>query len=419
VQSMNNLKQIGTAMHNHRSAMRRFPADITDEDGKPLLSWRVKILPYVEQKPLYDALHLDEPWNSPHNMRLLGSMPDVYRAPRADPPKGGTTYLGVAGKDGVFSDPRGTRIRDITDGTSNTIAVVQVADSRAVPWTKPQDFEYDEDDPIAGLVNPWDMQFHAAMCDGSVHALHEGLDPQVLKALFTRSGGEIANGEEIRDPQRYPRRSYNEKPAKRPTSEPVSPHGAASPDGMPGTMPAPHDQPSGGVADPSLGSVVRLRSLAMTAPEGWVRERPTPRITQGLNFTPDAEFRLPRAGDDETDGHLTVSTVGGNMAMNVDRWKNQFAKQGREFSQEQLDVGGVPVVVVDISGTVVMMGEPHVGTDGGIPNMRMLGAIIPGRGRSHFVKARGLKDTMAKHQQPFRQFIESLQPAEEIETAEN
>ncbi|NQT36541.1 MAG: DUF1559 domain-containing protein [Planctomycetes bacterium] len=220
VQSMNNLKQIGTAMHNHRSAMRRFPADITDEDGKPLLSWRVKILPYLEQQALYEEFHLDEPWNSPHNMQLLGSTPQIYRAPRADLPKGGTTYLGMAGKDAVFSDPQGTRMEDIHDGTSMTIAVVQAADSKAVPWTKPADFEYDEDNPIAGLVNSWDIQFNALMCDASVHAIREAIHPRVLKALFTRGGGEPVDWEEIRDPQRYPRRGYDEKPAKRPDSRP-------------------------------------------------------------------------------------------------------------------------------------------------------------------------------------------------------
>ncbi len=198
-------------------------------------------------------------------------------------------------------------------------------------------------------------------------------------------------------------------------SEPISPHGSASPHGMPGAMFPAHGRPSGGVADPGLGPIVRLGSLAMVEPEGWVRERPTPRIIQGQDFTPDAEFRLPRAGEDEIDGHLTVSTLRGGVARNVDRWRDQFAEQGREFSQEELDVGGVSVVVVDISGTLVMMGGPHGGTGGGIPNMRMLGAIIPGQTVSHFVKARGQKDTIAKHEQSFRRFIESLKPAEDIE----
>ncbi len=220
VRSKNNLKQIALAMHNHHAVTQRFPANITDEDGKPLLSWRVKILPYLEQKPLYDALHLDEPWNSPHNMQLLGRIPDVYRSQRADLPKGGTTYLGMAGKDGVFSDPQGTRIEDIRDGSSMTIAVVQAADSKIVPWTKPEDFEYDEDNPIAGLVNSWDIQFNAAMCDGSVHAIREAISPRVLKALCTRGGGEPVDWEEFRGSGRYPRRGYDDKPAGRPAYRP-------------------------------------------------------------------------------------------------------------------------------------------------------------------------------------------------------
>ena len=69
---VNNMKQIGLALHNSHDAQGGFPAPaITSKDGKPLLSWRVKILPYIEEKKLYEDFHLDEPWNSPHNLTLL------------------------------------------------------------------------------------------------------------------------------------------------------------------------------------------------------------------------------------------------------------------------------------------------------------------------------------------------------------
>src|SRR5208337_936304 len=80
-QCVNNIKQIMLAMHNYISANNAFPRDITDKNGKPLLSWRVAILPYVEQGVLFDKFKLDEPWDSPHNQELLKYMPLVYQCP--------------------------------------------------------------------------------------------------------------------------------------------------------------------------------------------------------------------------------------------------------------------------------------------------------------------------------------------------
>src|SRR5438477_2970944 len=81
-QCVHNLKQIGLAMHNYRSANDAFPMPaITDKNGKPLLSWRVAILPFIEQGELYNKFHTDEPWDSPHNKALLKEMPPTYLCP--------------------------------------------------------------------------------------------------------------------------------------------------------------------------------------------------------------------------------------------------------------------------------------------------------------------------------------------------
>ncbi len=80
-QSMNNLKQLGLAMHNYHSVNQTFPPAIHAKDGKPLLSWRVFMLPFVEQQRLYERFHLDEPWDSLHNKQLIAEMPDVFRSP--------------------------------------------------------------------------------------------------------------------------------------------------------------------------------------------------------------------------------------------------------------------------------------------------------------------------------------------------
>ena len=145
-QSPNNLKQIALSLHNYHDAFGAFPAGYNaDADGKPLLSWRVHMLPFIEQAQLYEQFHLDEPWDSPHNKALIEQMPAVYRSPNSTGKPGMSNYLGVSGADGVFVRPQpgqklGTQFAQITDGTSNTIMTVEVPDESAVIWTKPGDF---------------------------------------------------------------------------------------------------------------------------------------------------------------------------------------------------------------------------------------------------------------------------------------
>lgn len=195
-----NLKRIGLAMHNHHDTFQSFPAGYSaDKDGKPLLSWRVCLLPFLEKVELYNEFHLDEPWDSPHNRKLIEKMPDVYRAQGSKSKPGMTNYLGVSGADGIFVRPRpgehpnnrlGTSMRRITDGTSNTIMVVEVADESAVIWTKPGDFAPKKDKPLQGLVGLRPGGFLAGFADGSVRFIADSNEADVLKALFTKSGGE-------------------------------------------------------------------------------------------------------------------------------------------------------------------------------------------------------------------------------------
>ncbi len=206
MQSTNNLKQIVLALHNFHDVHQAFPAaHNAAADGKPLLSWRVHILPFIEQEALYQQFHLDEPWSSPHNRALIAKMPAIYRSPnsRADPGK--TVYLGNAGKDGVFlapkknddakvSAPSGTRMREIRDGTSNTIVAVEADDVAAVIWTKPGDLEVDYDKPFNQLGAMRPSGFLAAFCDGSVHFIANAVDVETLKGLFTKDGGERVQG---------------------------------------------------------------------------------------------------------------------------------------------------------------------------------------------------------------------------------
>jgi prepilin-type processing-associated H-X9-DG protein len=193
-QCSNNLKQIGLAMHNTVSAENHFPPPaIYDKEGKPLLSWRVKILPYVGQDSLYRKFHLDEPWDSPHNMALVSQMPEVYAcpsAPSSNPRTNGETiYQVVVGAHTIFDDPKGVSLATITDGTSNTLLVCEAA--RPVPWTKPEDIVLPDDAPPVGIGPAHLGGFNVLFADGSVRLIKKSVDPSVLRAYATRDGNEV------------------------------------------------------------------------------------------------------------------------------------------------------------------------------------------------------------------------------------
>jgi hypothetical protein len=193
--SMNNLKQIALAMHNYHDAYRGFPTVANfDKAGKPLLSWRVHLLPFLDQVKLYKEFHLDEPWDSEHNKTLIAKMPAVYQSLKNKEllQAGKTGYLVPVGENFIFTGTnKAIGIRDIIDGTSNTILTVDVDDDHAVVWTKPDDFKPDPQKPQAGLRDNPGGTFLIGLADGSVHLVPRNVDPKILNAFFTRNGGEV------------------------------------------------------------------------------------------------------------------------------------------------------------------------------------------------------------------------------------
>jgi prepilin-type processing-associated H-X9-DG protein len=190
--STNNLKQLYLAMLMNENATGKFPARANfDKNGKPLLSWRVHILPYLGGDALYKQFHLDEPWDSPHNKALIAMMPAFFRNASSTAPAGKTTYLGVSGKGLFFDGDKPRTIADIRDGTSNTLAIVEANDDQAVIWTKPDDWEPGAANPLAGLGRAHPRGFNAAFADGSVRFLPATIDPDTFKALLTVAGGEV------------------------------------------------------------------------------------------------------------------------------------------------------------------------------------------------------------------------------------
>lgn len=190
--SANNLRQLALACFNYESAHRSFPNQaIFSEDGKPLLSWRVKILPYLDEQALYEKFHLDEPWDSEHNIKLLDEMPEVYLNPNSIH-RNKTGYLALKGE-GTFMDGTNNpnRIASIVDGTSNTIMFVEADDDVAVEWTKPADLPFNPENPMRGLGGLRPTGFNAAFCDGSVQFIEQTIDWEMLRRMAIRNDGEI------------------------------------------------------------------------------------------------------------------------------------------------------------------------------------------------------------------------------------
>jgi len=199
-QGANNLKQIGLAFHNFHDAMGYFPGDIVDKKtGKPLLSWRVAILPYIEQDALYKQFKLDEPWDSENNLKLAKTLVKVYQSPNqtvvADAQANALThYMVFNGKGSLFPAGKKTKLANISDGTSNTILCVEAKSSCI--WTKPQDlpFEVEKDfPPLDSVVGLTPAGFHALFCDGSVHWFKMDIDRKTMKLLVMPGDGNPVN----------------------------------------------------------------------------------------------------------------------------------------------------------------------------------------------------------------------------------
>jgi prepilin-type processing-associated H-X9-DG protein len=201
-QCVNNLKQIGLAFHNFHSQNNAFPPSYSRSiDGKPLLSWRVLILPFLGEKALFDQFHLDEPWDSPHNRTLISRMPAVFRCPvekEALAADGKTRYLTPRGAGTIMRGAEPVAIRTITDGTSNTILAIDAGDDHAVAWTQPADWEIDPDPGIEGVFKSHEPGgTNSLFADGSVRFIHATIAPLTLRALLTRAGGETIQAKDF------------------------------------------------------------------------------------------------------------------------------------------------------------------------------------------------------------------------------
>ncbi len=196
-QQQNNLQQIMLALHNYHDTYTHFPpAVVIDPQSKVARSWRVELLPFLNQQGLlYGQYKKDEPWDSENNKKVLAQMPAIFRHPSQPANSTNTAFVAAYGKGLFFEEnaTKGTEFRDITDGTSITIGIVEA--KTETPWTKPEDITVDLTQVNLPEFGGFEEGvFQVGMCDGSVRAISKSIDITLLRKLFTKAGGEVIEG---------------------------------------------------------------------------------------------------------------------------------------------------------------------------------------------------------------------------------
>jgi hypothetical protein len=217
-----NLMTVARAIEKYHKDKGHYPPPaILDKDGKPLLSWRVAILPYLDNawinaeapgekqingpKELYNLFKLDEPWDGPNNKKLITKLPSVYRAPWSlmtynQSSIGKTMTMAVVGKGGIFDPTKKTVTEtDVRDGLKHTLLLLQIEEAgHAVYWTKPADITLTADGKLPVDGPNFNRRFAVVYADASAHTLVNGLDPATFLGIFTRDGTEKLDEKTIR-----------------------------------------------------------------------------------------------------------------------------------------------------------------------------------------------------------------------------
>lgn len=187
----NDLKQLALSVHSYNDAYGRLPAAaIFDKNGKPLLSWHVMVLPFIDQGNLYNQFHLDEPWDSDHNKKLLEKMPTEFAPPDSQAFKDHeAVFQAIVGKGTAFEKPGLRFPADFPDGTSFIILFVEA--KKGVPWTKPEDVSLGDGKLLPKLGGLTENGFMAVLCDGSVRFFPATMKEDALRIWATRNNGQV------------------------------------------------------------------------------------------------------------------------------------------------------------------------------------------------------------------------------------
>ena len=195
------LTRLGKAFADYHEAHGKLPAPaITSAEGNSLLSWRVAVLPYLGDQSLYNQFHRDEAWNSPHNLKLLAEMPKEFACPAGPARRSGLTgYQIIVGPESdetsvntPFERTRGYDFRSFTDGTSNTILVLET--HSLVPWTKPEELQWLPSEPAPAIASFHQNGANALLADGRVRFFTRTIDARTLISILTINGGEALGG---------------------------------------------------------------------------------------------------------------------------------------------------------------------------------------------------------------------------------
>jgi len=195
---LNNLHRVGIALGNYHARHLCYPPPyVADAQGRPLVSWRVLLLPYLERKDLYDQWkkHSDEPWNGPHNSKLSKTVLELFHCPSDTGPPTETSYVAVVGHDTIWPGTGKVNDSKITDGLSNTLILVEVANS-GINWMEPRDLDFGNRspgiNPSSGLgVSSSHPGFVCVtFADGRSTTLEQTITEEQLQALLTIAGGE-------------------------------------------------------------------------------------------------------------------------------------------------------------------------------------------------------------------------------------
>jgi hypothetical protein len=197
-QSTNNLKQLGIAFHNYHDMYKRLPAASSTRyydkatqawrESEHPHSWRVAILPFLEQQALYDQYKFDEPWNSEANLKVMEQMPPFYRDPSDTGGKHNASYFALTGPETLFPADKEVKLEQVTDGLSFTLLFVEA--KRDIPWTKPEDIPYAKEAAVPELGGHYPGRVIAAFADGSVRTLEYPGNLDELRKMITPAGGE-------------------------------------------------------------------------------------------------------------------------------------------------------------------------------------------------------------------------------------
>lgn len=185
------LRQIGLAMFNYQASLGRFPPAATrSADGKPLYSWRVELLPYLEQDKLYREFNRKEAWDHPHNKPLVDRMPDIYALDATDPgfAKGHTRFQVLQAKGGVFDGDKATTLAEMTDGTSNTLLMVEGGEP--IEWTRPDELRFDPQGAMPKLGNPAHREFLILRGDASTQPIAREISAELFWPLVTKDAND-------------------------------------------------------------------------------------------------------------------------------------------------------------------------------------------------------------------------------------